>query len=86
MAVVVTYLNELGLQPVTGNFDIQIDGTAIAHFESNLAASGFYDAKYPVPAALSRGKSKVTIRFQTTGPDARIAPVYGVRLIRDTAR
>jgi DUF1680 family protein len=86
MTIVVTYLNELGLQPVTGNFAIQVDGTTIAHFESNLAASGFYDAEYPVPANLTQGKSKVTIRFQTDGPTDRIAPVFAVRVVRQTGR
>ena len=86
MTIVVTYLNELGLQPVTGKFAIQVDGTTIAHFESNLAASGFYDAEYPVPANLTQGKSKVTVRFQTDGPTDRIAPVFGVRVMRQAGR
>ena len=86
MKLVVTYLNQLGLQPVTGDFTIQVDGSTIGRFESNLAASGFWDAEYPIPAALTRGKSTVTIRFQTTGPDARIAPVYGVRLVKSGSR
>lgn len=83
MVLVVTYLNELGLQPVTGEFAIQVDGTPIAHFQSNLAASGFYDATYAIPADLTRGKSKVTVRFQTDSSAGRIAPVFGVRLMRD---
>jgi DUF1680 family protein len=86
MSLVVTYLNELGLQPVTGSFAIQVDGATIAHFESNLAASGFYDAEYPVPANLTQGKSKVTVRFQSDGPNGRIAPVFGVRLMRQAGR
>jgi uncharacterized protein len=86
MTIVVTYLNELGLQPVTGDFAIQVDGTTIAQFEPNLAASGFYDAEYPVPATVTRGKSKVTVRFQATGPNARIAPIFGVRLVRQAGR
>jgi hypothetical protein len=86
MTLVVTYLNELGLQPVTGSFAIQVDGTTIARFESNLAASGFYDAEYPVPANLTQGKSKVTVRFQADDPNGRIAPVFGVRLMRQAGR
>ena len=82
MAVVVTYLNELDQQPFNGDFSIQVDGTTIARFESNLAASGFYDVTYPVPADLTRGKSKVTVRFQGNGAAGRIAPVFGVRLVK----
>ena len=81
MAVVVTYLNEIGLPPATGNFEIQVDGTTIAHFEPNATATGFFDAQYAVPANLVSGKSKVTVRFQALG-NGRIAPVFGVRMIR----
>jgi uncharacterized protein len=80
-AVVVTYLNELGLPPANGDFQILVDGTPVARFEPNTKAAGFYDAEYAVPATLVRGKSKVTVRFQATG-NGRIAPVFGVRTIR----
>lgn len=80
-AIVVTYLNELGLPPASGNFQILIDGTVIAPFAPNTTATGFFDAQYAVPAAVARGKSKVTVRFQAT-PGGRIAPVFGVRTIR----
>jgi hypothetical protein len=81
IAVVVTYLNETGAAPAAGNFQILVDGTAVGRFESNPAATGFFDTQYAVPANLLTGKSKVTIRFQTTG-NGRIAPVFGVRTIR----
>ncbi len=81
IAVVVTYLNDLGLPPATGNFNVLVDGTSIARFEPNAAAVGFYDARYTVPADLVRGKVKVTIRFEAA-PNGRIAPVFGVRTIR----
>jgi DUF1680 family protein len=80
MTLVVTYLNELGLQPATGDFQILVDSTAVGHFESNLAVTGFYDAEYTIPRALTTGKSKVTVRFQAIGPTGRIAPVFGIRL------
>jgi Uncharacterized protein conserved in bacteria len=81
-AIVVTYLNEQGLPPAMGNFDIQVDGTTIAHFEPNRTKQGFYDAQYTVPADLVKGKSKITVRFQASGTRGRIAPVFGVRTIR----
>jgi hypothetical protein len=81
MALVVTYFNELGIPPASGNFDILIDGTSVAHFVPNANATGFYDTQYVVPADLIRGKSKVTIRFQAA-EKGRIVPVFGVRMIR----
>ncbi|HSL71687.1 MAG TPA: DUF6805 domain-containing protein, partial [Longimicrobiales bacterium] len=82
MALVVTYHNT---QQERMDFEILVDGTAIARFEPNPAADGFFDREYAIPAALVRGKEKVTVRFQAAG--ARIATVYGVRMIRaDAAR
>jgi uncharacterized protein len=81
MAVIVTYLNELGLPPASGNFEVLVDGTVIARFQPNADATGFYDAQYPVPADVGRGKNKITVRFQAA-PKGRIAPVFGVRVIR----
>jgi DUF1680 family protein len=85
MAVVVTYLNEIGLLPAAGNFEIQVDGIVVGTFEAKPDAAGFWDATYQVPATLVRGKAKVTVRFQATAP-GRIAPVFGVRMVRANAR
>jgi len=81
MALLVTYLNEQGLPPAMGNFEIQVDGTRIARFAPNAGATGFYDARYAMPSTLVAGKTKVTVRFQGIGA-GRIAPVFGVRTIR----
>jgi hypothetical protein len=81
VAVVVTYFNELGLPPASGNFQILVDGTSIGAFAPNSTAIGFFDARYAVPAALSHGRNKMTVRFQAA-PGGRIAPVFGVRTIR----
>jgi hypothetical protein len=81
MAVVVTYLNDLGLPPAAGDFQILVDGTPIGTFASNPTATGFWDAQYAVPADLVKGKSKITVRFQAA-PNGRIAPVFGVRTVR----
>lgn len=79
--VVVTYLNDLGLPPASGNFEIVVDGRVIGRFAPNADARGFYDVTYPLPAELVRGKNKVTVRFQAAA-DGRIAPVFGVRTVR----
>ena len=81
MALVVTYFNEVGLPPTVGNFQILVDGTSVGTFAANSTASGFFDARYAIPADLARGKSKVTVKFQAA-PNGRIAPVFGVRTVR----
>jgi DUF1680 family protein len=80
MAIVVTYFNDLGL-PVLASFGVSVDGTPIARYAPNATATSFWDAHYPLPAPLVAGKTKVTVRFDA-GTDGRIAPVYGVRVIR----
>ncbi len=81
-AVVMTYFNDLGLPPANGDFDILVDGTSIAHFAPNAAAKGFYDATYAVPGNLTRGKSKITVKFQAADK-SRIAPVFNVRTVNN---
>jgi uncharacterized protein len=81
MTLVVTYLNEAGMPPTSGNFTIQVDGTTVATFTPNEAATRFFDAQYAIPADLVRGKSKVTVKFQAA-QTGRIAPVFGVRMVR----
>jgi hypothetical protein len=80
-AIVVTYLNEQGLAPARGNFDVLVDGTSVGHFAPNDSATGFFDVKYSVPAQLTRGKSKVTVKFQAS-TNGRIAPIFAVRSVR----
>src|SRR5262249_32272580 len=81
MAVVVTYLNEVGASPATGDFDIQVDGKSIGHFEPNPTATGFYYATYAVPAVLGADKRKIAVRLQAPSR-GRIARIFGVRTIR----
>ena len=81
MILAVTYMNELGLGAAQGDFQILIDGTPIAKFVPNAVPGSFYDALYPVPAALVAKKQKVTVRFEAS-PKGKIAPVFGVRMYR----
>ena len=81
MQLAVTYFNEHGLPAPQGNFAILVDGTAVAHYAPDTTRSGFYEAVYAIPAALTLGRKVVTVRFEApTG--ARIIPVYGVRTIK----
>jgi len=79
--LVVTYHS--GQRQREPKFDISIDGEQIATQETVKPESPaqFYDAEYPIPAALVDGKEKVTVRFDTTEGGA-IGPVFDVRIIR----
>lgn len=79
-SLIVTYHNDLGL-PVMASFDVQVDGTALAHYAPNREATGFWNAIYPLPRSLTTGKSKITVRF-VAGADSRIVPVFGIRITR----
>jgi hypothetical protein len=81
MALVVTYYNDPGLTPTTGDFAILVDGTEVAKFAPDQYARNFFDATYAVPGALTRGKKWVTVRFDG-GEHGRVAPVFGVRMVR----
>jgi hypothetical protein len=84
MVLVVTYRNEPGVPPPPSDFEIMIDGAVLARFVPNTDAWEFYDTRYPLPAGAVRDGQKVTVRFQAagSGTTARIAPVFGVRMIR----
>lgn len=62
------------------SFNIVVDGTVIAHQELMGHQPGAWmDIDYPVPAALTAGKAKITVRFEPQ--DGKTAgPVFGVRL------
>lgn len=81
--VVITYRNDPGLPPLQGQFEILVDGASVGHYQPDQRASGFYNARYTVPAALTRGKQKVTVRIDG-GIAGRIVPVYGVRTVKRT--
>jgi len=41
----------------------------------------FYDVRFPIPAALVRGRERVTLRFQAK-PDSQVPAIFGVRVVR----
>ena len=79
-SLIVTYHNDLGL-PLLANFDIQVDGSVVARYLANRSATGFWDATYALSPSTLAGKSTITVRFAATA-GSRIAPVYGIRIIR----
>lgn len=62
------------------SFTIEIDGTVIAHERlSGRQPGAWIDVDYPIPYELTRGKQKVTVKFNPQeGKSA--GPVFGVRL------
>jgi hypothetical protein len=64
------------------NFDILIGGERIA--TQRLEAEQpdrFFDKDYPIPPALTRGRTKVTVRFQAH-PGNTAGGIYGVWMMR----
>jgi hypothetical protein len=66
-------------------FDILVDGQPIATQVLEAEQPGaFVEKDYPVPEALTRGKSAITVRFQPH-PGHTAGPVFGVRLFTPKA-
>ena len=66
-------------------FDILIDGQKLAAQEvERTRPPGFFDVSYPLPAALTQGKAKITVRFQAQD-GSEIATLFGLRLLRADA-
>jgi hypothetical protein len=88
MTLIVTYHPE---ERTKKTFEILVDGVrvgeqTIERHRPGSSSGRFFDVEYPIPAQLTKGKQKVTVRFQATGGnDTPI--VFGVRMIRgDQAR
>ena len=66
-------------------FDILVDGVAIAHERLTGRQPGAWiDVNYPIPVELTKGKAKVTIKFDPKeGKTA--GPVFGVKLFTAAA-
>lgn len=79
MALVVTYW---GSDTGSRVFDIVVDGKVIATQRLRRdKPERFFDVTYPIPLELTKGKTKVTVRFQAH-PDAIAGGVFGVRTVR----
>jgi hypothetical protein len=83
MTLIVTYHGE---ERQTRTFEILVDGSrvgqqTIERHRPGSPTKSFFDVEYAIPADLTRGKQKVTFRFQATGGN-ETATIFGVRLIR----
>ncbi|QAY75442.1 glycoside hydrolase family 127 protein [Sphingosinicella sp. BN140058] len=66
-------------EEVDKNFDIAVDGTRIANERrKSEPVKAFVSVDYSIPEALTRGKDRVVLRFETKGSDA---PVYELRIL-----
>ena len=65
-------------------FDILVDGEKVAaqKLENNQPGS-FFDVEYALPEALTRGKGRVTLKFQAH-PGCMAGGLYGVWLLKPT--
>jgi len=63
-------------------FDVLIDGQKLATQRlQNNKPGNFYDEVYALPAEMTKGKDKITVRFQAH-PGAWAGGVFGVRVVK----
>lgn len=63
-------------------FDVLVDGARVATQSlQNDRPGQFFDVTYPLPEELTRGKQKVTVRFQAR-PGHTAGGLYGLRVVR----
>ena len=77
-SVVVTYYSDEWRKRT---FDILVDGQRVG--QQVIEKKGephFFDVEYPIPASLTSGKQKVTVRFQASNGN-EIGAVFGIRMI-----
>lgn len=63
-------------------FDVLVDGVVVAtqSLQNNKPGS-FFDVTYPIPLELTRGKNKVTVRFQARAGNTA-GGLYGLRVVK----
>jgi DUF1680 family protein len=79
LALVVTYHAD---QRRARSFEILVDGTRVG--QQSIPESSeprFFDVTYPLAADLTRGKEKITVRFQAAS-GSEVPGVFGVRVVR----
>src|SRR6185503_11976201 len=81
MSLVFTYR---GAEGRTRRFDVLVDGERVATKTVEYHPTELLDAEYAIPEALTRGKERVTVRFQTA-PDVVSASISEVRVVPTAA-
>ncbi|HXF06853.1 MAG TPA: beta-L-arabinofuranosidase domain-containing protein [Blastocatellia bacterium] len=77
LTLVCTYRGSEGPNRV---FDILVEGEKIATERLEMHPTELFDVEYPLPEALTRGKERITVKFQAH-PNALTGAVFDVRLI-----
>jgi hypothetical protein len=62
-------------------FDILVDGEKIASQTLEIHPTEFFDYEYSIPEALTRGKQRITVKFQAH-PDSIAGAVADVRVFQ----
>jgi hypothetical protein len=78
MVLVCTYVGSFGRPRA---FDILVDGEKIATQTLEAAPSELFDFEYKLPETLTRGKQRVTVKFQSL-PNAITGSVFDIRIIQ----
>ncbi len=76
--LVCTFVGSFG-RPRT--FDILVDGEKVATQTLEAAPGGLLDIAYPLPEHLTRGKERVTVKFQSP-PNGATASLFDLRIVR----
>ena len=64
MRLLFTYL---GTEGPPREVDVLVEGTTIATRAAEHVTTDLLDAEYAIPEALTKGKERVSVRFQTRG-------------------
>lgn len=76
----VTFYSEERLRKC--NFSLIVEGELLVREEINrLPSPGFIEKEYPLPEKLTKGKNKITVKFEAE-PGSEIAPVVRLRLLK----
>jgi DUF1680 family protein len=77
----IAHVNYWGEEHGTRRFDILVDGQKIGNQVLLRNEPGkFFDVEYPIPEKLTRGKAKVTVRFQAE-PGATAGGIFDLRIL-----
>jgi hypothetical protein len=63
------------------SFDILVDGEKVATQSLEIHPGELFDFEYPLPEALTRGKQRITVKFQAHA-DSTAGSVFDVRVIQ----
>ncbi len=82
VTLVVTYRGSGGRRR---SFDVLVDGQKVASEALEYHPTEYFDREYAVPAALTRGRSRITVRFQAH-ENATAGAVFDVRVVQGLRR